>query len=52
MTPREIRAGRIAATVAPGLWAFAYPPRGPVRQLALRLWCLLLRWRLWRELDR
>jgi len=50
VTPRQIRAGRIAHELAPRLWDFAYPMHGRgmpwVRLVAFRLWCLLLRLRL------
>lgn len=42
MSPRGIRAARLAPSVAPRLWAFAYPFTGrgwrPLRWWAFRLW--------------
>ena len=51
MTPRQIRAERLAVPFMPRLWAFAYPFRGrpfrPLRLVAFRLWAFLfgLAWR-------
>lgn len=43
MTPRQIRAVRVAGRFMPKLWAFAYPVerRGyaRARRMALRAWC-------------
>ncbi len=42
MTPRQIRAVRVAERFMPRLWAFAYPVRGRqfkrARRVALRAW--------------
>jgi hypothetical protein len=49
MTPRQIRASRVAQAHWPRLWAFAYPvrqPYEPLRRVALRVWYLGLRWAL------
>lgn len=53
MTNRQLLAARVAADHCPRLFAFAYPRAGRgvavARQLALRVWCLSLRWRLLRS---
>lgn len=45
MTPRQIRAGRLAVGFMPRLWAFAYPLKGrglrPLRLVAATVWAKL-----------
>jgi hypothetical protein len=52
MSPRSIRAARLADRVAPRLWAFAYPPSGrgwrPLRLVAVSVWAWWFR-RAWRK---
>jgi hypothetical protein len=56
MSPRDIRADRLAAKFWPRLWAFAYPIGGrgwpALRLWAFRLWAEGLRWHLRWRLDR
>lgn len=50
MTPRQIRAVRVAQRFMPRLWAFAYPLEGRgyarSRRVALRLWAYAFRLRV------
>lgn len=50
MTPRHIRAVRVAERFMPRLWAFAYPMEGRrytrARRAALRLWVYAFRVRV------
>jgi len=54
MTPREIRAVRLAKGFMPRLWDFAYPLRGRgygrARRIALRAWAVAFELRV-RLLD-
>lgn len=55
MSPRDIRAQRLAAQFLPRLWAFAYPLSGRgwfrLRLLAFGLWARALRLYLRARLD-
>jgi len=51
MTPRQIRAARVAEKFMPKLWDFAYPMKGrrytKARRAALRLWGFCFRVRVY-----
>jgi hypothetical protein len=55
MTPRQIRAGRVAVGFMPRLWAFAYPLQGrrwrPLRLVAFTAWSRLFAWH-WSRSER
>lgn len=50
MTPRQIRATRVAERFMPSLWAFAYPmnrrPFKRARMVAFRAWCFAFKVRV------